>query len=109
MSTLAALLKASRSLQGHTLRDVEQLIGLSNPYLSQIENGKAVNITASVIFALAGYMKMKPEEVLRAVEKALVSEAPHQMPAPARTKYCFAPCPPEQCDCMEEEARHDSP
>lgn len=103
--TLAALLKASRSLQGHTLRDVEKATGLSNPYLCQLENEKVFNVSASVIFTLAAYMRMSPENVLAAVGIGLGIEV-LRLPAQGwnfqRTKYCFAPCPPETCDCMKE-------
>ena len=38
---LTELLSTCREMKGYTLRDVARMTGLSNPYISQLESGKA--------------------------------------------------------------------
>lgn len=67
--TLGQLLKKTREDQGYTLREVEELSGISNAYLSQLEGDKirqpspvwlhkladTYKISYSTLLALAGY------------------------------------------------------
>jgi transcriptional regulator with XRE-family HTH domain len=41
---LGKLIRLTRLARGYTLRDVERISGLSNPYLCQIETGKVHSI-----------------------------------------------------------------
>jgi transcriptional regulator with XRE-family HTH domain len=53
MEQLAAYLKKARKDKGLTLRAVQQETGVSNPYLSQLENGKIRKPSPSVLHKLA--------------------------------------------------------
>ena len=50
---LAEVLKNLRETKGLTLRRVEKVTGISNAYLSQLENGKTQNPSANVLYKLA--------------------------------------------------------
>lgn len=53
MRTLGTTLKDCRELKGFTLRQVEESIGVSNAYLSQLENEKIKKPSANVLYKLA--------------------------------------------------------
>jgi transcriptional regulator with XRE-family HTH domain len=53
METLADLLRTSREALRLTLRDVEEKTGISNAYLSQLENRKITQPSPSVLKKLA--------------------------------------------------------
>ena len=50
---LGSYLKQSRKESGLTLRDVEEKIGISNAYLSQLENQKISNPSPQILHKLA--------------------------------------------------------
>lgn len=52
---LSEELRRLRIIRGCTLRDVEQRTGISNAYLSQLENGKAENPSPRVLHKLAEF------------------------------------------------------
>lgn len=52
--TIGQLLKKLRSLMGLTLRQVEETIGVSNAYLSQLENDKIKHPSTNTLYKLAG-------------------------------------------------------
>lgn len=56
--TLGSVLKQSRSLKNLALRTVEEMTGISNAYLSQIENDKIKKPSADVIHKLAAAYKV---------------------------------------------------
>lgn len=71
-------LKIARKVKGKTLRDVEQDTGISNPYLSQLENGKIKEPGYFVIIKLLKYYRLShddifkatiPDELIRALSK----------------------------------------
>jgi transcriptional regulator with XRE-family HTH domain len=51
--TLGGELKLRRELSGFTLREVEDATGVSNAYLSQLENNKIKKPSAHVLYKLA--------------------------------------------------------
>lgn len=53
--------KTVRVAQGKTLRDVEKDTGISNAYLSQLENGRIVHPSYKVIKLLSDYYGMKTD------------------------------------------------
>lgn len=53
MNTFGNYLKALRKESGYTLREVEGISGVSNAYLSQLENGKIKNPSLSVLHKLS--------------------------------------------------------
>lgn len=53
MDGLGKALKRSRELIPMTLRQVEEATGISNAYLSQLENGKIKKPSANVLYKLA--------------------------------------------------------
>lgn len=53
MGTLGVTLKNYRSLRKLTLKDVENELGISNAYLSQLENDKVKNPSAHILYKLA--------------------------------------------------------
>lgn len=61
---LGLLLKSRRELQGLTLRQVEESVGISNAYLSQLENGKIKKPSANVLYKLSVLYCVPLDELL---------------------------------------------
>jgi transcriptional regulator with XRE-family HTH domain len=53
MKTIGSTLKEAREINALTLRQIEEGTGISNAYLSQLENDKIKNPSALVLFKLA--------------------------------------------------------
>lgn len=53
MKTLGSTLKEGRELMPFTLRQVEESTGISNSYLSQLENDKIKKPSANVLYKLS--------------------------------------------------------
>lgn len=53
MKTLGATLKEYREMMKLTLRQVEESVGISNAYLSQLENDKIKKPSANVLYKLS--------------------------------------------------------
>lgn len=53
MKTIGSTLKEAREINSFTLRQIEEETGISNAYLSQLENDKIKNPSAQVLFKLA--------------------------------------------------------
>jgi transcriptional regulator with XRE-family HTH domain len=66
MKTLGQTLKEARELIPLTLRQVEEATGISNPYLSQLENDKIKKPSANVLYKLASIYKIELDELLLA-------------------------------------------
>lgn len=62
--TLGQTLKECRELNNLTLRQVEESVGASNAYLSQLENDKIKKPSANVLYKLASFYKIELEELL---------------------------------------------
>lgn len=58
------ILKELRDQSGLTLREVEATTGISNAYLSQLENGKIKNPGAQIFFTLAKLYSSNAENLL---------------------------------------------
>lgn len=58
METLGKTLKSTRENVSLTLRDVEIATGISNAYLSQLENDKIKKPSASILYKLANVYKI---------------------------------------------------
>ncbi len=58
MKSLGKTLKESRELISLTLRQVEEASGISNAYLSQLENDKIKKPSANVLYKLATLYKV---------------------------------------------------
>jgi len=56
--TLGEYLKEVRKRLNLSLRDVQSKIGISNSYLSQIENNKSQNPSPKILFKLAEFYKL---------------------------------------------------
>lgn len=66
MKSLGKTLKDSRELIPLTLRQVEQAIGISNAYLSQLENDKIRQPSANVLYKLANLYNIELDSLLAA-------------------------------------------
>ena len=66
---LTELLSTCREMKGYTLRDVARMTGLSNPYISQLESGKA-EPSLRTAAALARCYGIKIDRMARALEDA---------------------------------------
>jgi len=66
------ILKTLRDRAGLTLRQVEQMTGISNSYLSQLETGKINRPSAQALYILAKLYNYGIEDLL--VESGLVKE-----------------------------------
>jgi len=66
METLGKTLKSTRENVSMTLRDVELSTGISNAYLSQLENDKIKKPSANVLYKLANVYKINLNVLLTA-------------------------------------------
>jgi len=87
MKTLGVALKECRELKGFTLRQVEESIGVSNAYLSQLENEKIKKPSANVLYKLAqlycvpldsllwaaGIIEEKPGELRQVIDMSILA------------------------------------
>ena len=80
MKTLGALLKFGREGLSLTLREVEDTTGVSNAYLSQLENNKIKKPSANVLYKLATLYGMTIEGLLQA---AGIVEKPTKVKIPS--------------------------
>ncbi|SRR5712692_6557943 len=66
MRTLGETLKFGREGNNWTLRDVEDATGVSNAYLSQLENDKIKKPSANVLYKLAAIYGITLDSLLEA-------------------------------------------
>ncbi len=66
METLGKTLKSTRENVSLTLREVEESTGISNAYLSQLENDKIKKPSANVLYKLANVYKINLNVLLTA-------------------------------------------
>jgi HTH-type transcriptional regulator, competence development regulator len=66
MKSLGKTLKDSRELIPFTLRQVEEATGISNAYLSQLENDKIKKPSANVLYKLASIYSIELDVLLAA-------------------------------------------
>lgn len=66
MKSLGQTLKETRELIPLTLRQVEEATGISNAYLSQLENDKIKKPSASVLYKLASIYNVPLDNLLGA-------------------------------------------
>ena len=66
MKSLGKTLKDSRELIRFTLRQVEEATGISNAYLSQLENDKIKKPSANVLYKLASIYNIELDVLLAA-------------------------------------------
>jgi transcriptional regulator with XRE-family HTH domain len=66
MKTLGSVLKEYRGNSKKTLREVEELTGISNAYLSQLENNKIKKPSANVLYKLAEIYLIELDSLLSA-------------------------------------------
>jgi transcriptional regulator with XRE-family HTH domain len=62
---LGLLLKESRKLSKLTLRQVEEATGISNAYLSQLENGKIKKPSANVLYKIASVYRVDINQLMK--------------------------------------------
>ena len=63
---LGSELRRIRKARGATLRGVEEATGISNAYLSQLENGKISKPSPNFLYKLAGFYEVPYEDLMRA-------------------------------------------
>lgn len=66
MRSLGQTLKDSRELMSLTLRQVEEATGISNAYLSQLENDKIRKPSANILYKLASIYNIELNNLLAA-------------------------------------------
>lgn len=66
MKSLGKTLKDSRELIPLTLRQVEEATGISNAYLSQLENDKIKSPSANVLYKLSSLYNIELNQLLYA-------------------------------------------
>ncbi len=59
-------LREMRDSDGLSLREMSELCGLSNPYLSQLETGRITNPGISALDSLARHYKLTHSEMMQA-------------------------------------------
>lgn len=74
MKSLGKTLKEARELIPFTLRQVEEAAGISNAYLSQLENDKIKKPSASVLYKLASLYQIDLNVLLFAA--GIIKEKP---------------------------------
>tara|TARA_B100002051_G_C16428202_1_gene482828 strand:- start:233 stop:646 length:414 start_codon:yes stop_codon:yes gene_type:complete len=75
MKSLGKTLKEKRESIGFTLREVEDTTGVSNAYLSQLENDKIKKPSANILYKLSNLYKLQLNELL--IEAGVI-EAPDE-------------------------------
>jgi len=65
-NSLGSTLREARELISLTLRQVEEATGISNAYLSQLENDKIKNPSANILYKLASVYRVDLNSLLRA-------------------------------------------
>ena len=76
MKTLGETLKEARDIAGFTLKQVEESTGISNAYLSQVENGKILKPSANVLHKLSKVYNIDLENLLVAAGVIQETNAP---------------------------------
>lgn len=76
MKTLGRTLKEARELIPLTLRGVEDAVGISNAYLSQLENDKIKKPSANVLYKLAFLYNIELDVLLYAA--GIIKEKPNK-------------------------------
>jgi transcriptional regulator with XRE-family HTH domain len=66
MKSLGGTLKELREIQKFTLRQVEEVTGISNAYLSQLENDKITKPSANVLYKLSNIYNVELNTLLAA-------------------------------------------
>ena len=66
MKSLGKTLKDARELIPLTLRQVEEAVGISNAYLSQLENDKIKKPSANVLYKLSNLYRVELNSLLAA-------------------------------------------
>lgn len=64
MNTLGTTLKESRKLLGFTLIDVQNVTGISNAYLSQLENDKIKSPSVNILSKLSSMYRVSLKDLL---------------------------------------------
>lgn len=64
MKSLGSSLKEARELSSLTLRQVEESTGISNAYLSQLENDKIKSPSANILYKLANLYNLELNSLL---------------------------------------------
>lgn len=75
MKLLGSKLKELRDIHRFTLRQVEEATGISNAYLSQLENDKIAKPSANVLYKLSNIYNVELDSLLAAagiIEKSLL-------------------------------------
>jgi HTH-type transcriptional regulator, competence development regulator len=62
--TLGGILKEARELRRFSLRDVENQSGISNAYLSQLENDKIKKPSANTLYKLSGLFNINFDDLM---------------------------------------------
>ena len=66
MKSLGSTLKELREIHRFTLRQVEEATGISNAYLSQLENDKIAKPSANVLYKLSNICNVELDTLLAA-------------------------------------------
>jgi HTH-type transcriptional regulator, competence development regulator len=78
MKSIGCTLKEARELMSLTLRQIEEATGISNAYLSQLENDKIKKPSANVLYKLASFYKIDLNTLLSSagiIEKTASTES----------------------------------
>jgi len=97
MKTLGQTLREARELIPLTLRGVEDAVGISNAYLSQLENDKIKKPSANVLYKLAFLYNINLEVLLFAA--GIIKEKPAK-------SYTFMDAIAEQAGMLTDEEQH---
>lgn len=80
MATLGITIKEARKRNGFTLKQVEDALGISNAYLSQLENEKIKSPSANILYKLSSLYGVQLKDLLASAgmiekkEESLTSE-----------------------------------
>lgn len=101
MSKLGKTLTAARERKSLSLRDVERHTGLSNAYLSQIENGKIASPSPKVLHKLAAVYEL-PYPSLMSLAGYPAGETAEGEEGGSRLAARLGPTSPEEEDALAE-------
>src|SRR3989442_15867452 len=102
---LAQELARIRRLRGISLRRVEKETGISNAYLSQLENGKAENPSPHVLLQLAEYYDVPYESLMKAaghLQSQKTTDQPHKNVSGVQAALMSTPLDDEEQEKVAE-------
>jgi transcriptional regulator with XRE-family HTH domain len=103
---LGRLIKRARRARGLTLRELDELTGVSYPWLGKLERGEMSRPAPSKLTAVAEALGVPPERIDRMTRGQVASSLP-AIHTYLRTKYKLSPDEIRQIEDVFDQIRRD--